>query len=97
MKPKSGPVFWFACPSKKYFGLDCPGCGMQRACYSLVQGKPIQSLKYNPGALPFLLLLVFTMLHLRFRFKHGHRVILAGFIVTVAAMWTAFLFKLSHL
>ncbi len=69
---------------------------MQRAYYSLYKGKITESFTYNPGAVPFLLLLVFTALHLKFKFKQGHRVILIGFIATAVAMWVAFLIKMGH-
>lgn len=29
-------------------GLDCPGCGMTRAAWLLMHGKPLQSLQQNP-------------------------------------------------
>jgi hypothetical protein len=67
---------------------------MQRSYYSLAQGKFKESAKFNPGAIPFALLIVFTMFHLRYKFKYGHYIIIAGFVLTATLMWLNFLLKL---
>jgi hypothetical protein len=90
----SFPAYFLACPSKKYAGIDCPGCGMQRSWYSLYKGDIAGSWSYNPGGFPFLLLLVFTILHLKWSFKHGAKIIMWGFIATAALMWGKFIYKL---
>lgn len=36
------------CTIKNYTGLDCPGCGGQRAIDALVQGKFKDAFYYNP-------------------------------------------------
>lgn len=47
-----------ACPFHKYVGLDCPGCGSQRAIHALLHGKILLAINYNlllVISLPFLL------------------------------------------
>ena len=36
-----------SCPFHELFGLDCPGCGSQRAFHSLLHGKIIEAADYN--------------------------------------------------
>lgn len=36
------------CPVKLFFGLDCPGCGFQRALHALLHGKIKEAYNYNP-------------------------------------------------
>lgn len=67
---------------------------MQRSWYSLYKGNINDTWKYNPGGIPFLLLLIFTILHLKFAFKQGAKVILWGFIATAGLMWGNFVLKL---
>lgn len=49
------------CPFKLLTGLDCPGCGFQRAMHALLHGHVREAIGYNlflPLALPYLLTLV---------------------------------------
>lgn len=43
------------CPFKYVTGIDCPGCGFQRAVLALAQGNLRQSLALYPPAIPLLL------------------------------------------
>ena len=61
----------FSCPSKKYLHIECPGCGFQRSCIALLNGHLQNSLLLYPATIPLLLLLVFTLLHLKYKFIHG--------------------------
>ena len=90
----SFPSFFLSCPSKKWAGIECPGCGMQRSWYSLYKGSIKDSWHYNPGGIPFLLLLVFTLIHLKFKLQLGAKIIMWGFITTAALMWGNFALKL---
>jgi hypothetical protein len=90
----SFPSYFLTCPSKKWAGIECPGCGMQRSLYSIYKGDVSASWHYNPGGIPFALLLVFTAVHLKRHIKHGPTIILWGFILTAALMWGNFILKL---
>lgn len=49
--------FFPECPFHKYLGLDCPGCGSQRAVHALLHGNIMLALNYNALlvlSLPFL-------------------------------------------
>ncbi len=52
------------CHWKKSTGLDCPGCGMQRSFYDLIQGDLIESLHQFPALLPLVFLIFYSLLHL---------------------------------
>ncbi len=60
-----------ACPSRKYFNVECPGCGFQRSCIALLKGNWLNSWHLYPATLPLLAVFIFTMLHLKFKFKNG--------------------------
>ena len=60
-----------ACPIKQHFGIDCPGCGFQRSVLALFEGDLIRSFTLYPPTVPLIILLLFTMVHLKIDFKHG--------------------------
>lgn len=82
------------CSWKESFGIDCFFCGFQRGFYLICQGDILGSLAVFPALLPFLFVLIFTILHLFIQFKHGAKIIVAGFSVTVAIMLIHFIVKL---
>jgi hypothetical protein len=56
------------CPFKYITGIDCPGCGFQRAVVQLLQGNLQQSLLLYPGAIPLIILALIYALDKRFNF-----------------------------
>jgi hypothetical protein len=44
------------CPVHSITGVECPGCGMTRACIALAGGDIRQALRYNPFSLGLVLL-----------------------------------------
>jgi len=60
-----------ACPYKATTGIDCPGCGMQRAFIELLKGNLTESIHLYPALIPILITLTITFLHLFFKFKNG--------------------------
>ena len=59
------------CFYKSYFGMDCPGCGMQRAFIALLRGHILDAFKLYPALFTIILMLLFLVLHLRFSFSKG--------------------------
>ena len=84
----------FPCFYKKYIGIECPGCGMQRALIELLKGNFIDSLKIYPALLPTIFLIVFLILHLILKFKNGAFVLKISFIFTVLIIIINFIVKL---
>jgi hypothetical protein len=56
--------FFPECPFHKYIGLDCPGCGAQRAVYALLHGNFLQAVDYN---VLLVLSVPFLLIHLTLR------------------------------
>ncbi len=48
-------IFSSECFLRTHWGIYCPGCGGTRALVALMQGKIIQSIKYNPITILFLI------------------------------------------
>ncbi|MET4083473.1 hypothetical protein ABIB40_003445 [Pedobacter sp. UYP30] len=86
----------FDCPFKRNFGIDCPGCGLQRSFLALVNGDLIGSFKFYPATIPLLALSILTFLHLKLDFKFGAFVIkiLVGFIAFIIVI--NYIYKIYH-
>lgn len=82
------------CFYKKYLGIDCPGCGMQRAFIELLRGNIFESLKTYPALIPTIFMVIFLMLHLIFKFRKGADVLKISFIFTASIIVINFIVKL---
>jgi hypothetical protein len=86
----------FACSFKSLLGIDCPGCGMQRAFIALLRGDLILSLKLNASLIPFISTVFYTICHLIIGFKDGARNIVWLFSFTVLVMVVNFVIKITY-
>ncbi|MGQ9847335.1 MAG: DUF2752 domain-containing protein [Bacteroidales bacterium] len=69
---------------KKFLGIECPGCGMQRSLIALLKGNLYESLQLFPALIPLILMFVFLAFHLKFQFKYGARILTFWFILNTA-------------
>lgn len=81
------------CPYKSMFGIDCPGCGMQRSFIELLKGNFTNSLYLYPALLPVIFLLIFLLLHLKYKFKNGASVIKYTFMVCALIITVNYVLK----
>ena len=82
------------CFYKKYFGIECPGCGMQRSIIELLKGNFIESLKAYPALFPTIIMLVYLLLHIILKFEKGAFVLKITFIFTASIIFINFIVKL---
>lgn len=83
----------FNCIFKSSFGIECPGCGTQRALISLLKGDIISSLKYHAGVIPFLITVIALIIQLKLKHPSGGKIIMWLFIVTTATTITQYIIK----
>lgn len=62
------------CPFKYLTGCDCPGCGIQRSIISALRGDISESFIQHPAGVPIMLLSVFFVLNLKFKFNNANKV-----------------------
>ncbi|MFC4211544.1 DUF2752 domain-containing protein [Pedobacter lithocola] len=84
------------CPFKSQFGIDCPGCGFQRSAVALIKGNFIESLKLYPATIPLVLLLLFTIIHLKIDFKFGAQLIKIVFIGIAVIILINYIYKIYN-
>lgn len=84
------------CFNKQLFGLDCPGCGMQRSLIALLKGDYYESFILYPPLSFIIGLMMLLVMHLSFRLKHGASMIKWYFILTTFIVIASFIFKTMH-
>lgn len=89
LESKQMPCFY-----KKFLGVDCPGCGMQRAFIELLKGNFLESIKIYPALIPTIIMLVYLILHLKLKFKKGADYLIIMFIFTALIIIINYLIKL---
>lgn len=89
--------FMFSCLNKQLFGLDCPGCGAQRALVLVLQGEFAAAFKIYPAIYSLLLLLFFLIINLFLKFKADWHVKTALIILNALIIGAAYIYKMNFL
>ncbi len=83
------------CLYKTLFGIECPGCGTQRAIIEMLKGNIFESLRAWPPLLPVMFMLVYLLLFLLFKFKNGLNILKVAFIINAAIITINYIYKLT--
>lgn len=85
--------FMLACPSKKFLGVECLGCGAQRAVVLVFEGKFSEAFQMYPAV--YTVLLFFFTLGLSFiDKKRKYSSVLMGLIViNLIIMVSSYIYK----
>jgi len=89
LEEHQGPCFY-----KKYLGVECPGCGMQRAFIELLKGNFVESICLYPPLVPIIIMFIYLSLHLKFNFNKGALYLKIMFIFIASIILINFVLKL---
>lgn len=81
------------CLNKQLFGIDCPGCGLQRAFIFLLDGDFIEAFMMYPAIYPLMLLMTFIFLDQMVRFKYANKIIIILAVTSVASILINYILK----
>lgn len=85
------------CPVHEYIGIECPGCGMQRAIIELLRGNLLSSFVAYPALLTLVVMLAYLALHLKFDFKNGANILKYLFILNAIIISLNYLLKITYI
>ena len=85
-----------ACPYRKYLHIECPGCGLQRSLIAMLKGNFSESFRYYPAALPMLVLLIFMVLHLKYRYEKGALILRGIYVFCTAVITVHYIYKIVN-
>jgi hypothetical protein len=71
----------FTCQWKEHFHMECLGCGTQRAFIHLLKGEFVEAFNLYPAIYTLVFLCGYTLLHIKFNFSQGSKIILSLFII----------------
>ena len=81
------------CPTKHFFGIECPGCGMQRSIIELLRGNFLESIKLYPPLIPMIILLVLLVINLKINSLVLQKVLKYFFIAEAIIIFINYILK----
>ncbi len=82
------PCYW------KQVGLECLGCGMQRSMIHLLRGEFAEAFFQYPAIYSLMGMGAFLILHLKYQFARGHKVLLWLFLLNVSLILGNYVLKI---
>ena len=86
-------TLFLECSFKKNVGIDCLGCGFQRSIFALLHGNLQDSIRYYLPTVPLIILWIFVILHLFFKFKKGALIIKYLFLICAVLIIINYILK----
>ena len=75
--------FLLPCLNKSLFGIDCLGCGIQRAFVLLLKGEFTDAFKMYPAIYTLVLFAFFLFINLKKKFKNSKKIIISFAIINL--------------
>ncbi|MFC6095051.1 DUF2752 domain-containing protein [Flavobacterium qiangtangense] len=88
--------YMLPCLSKKFFGMECMGCGSQRALVMVFKGDFLNAFHMFPAIYSTLIFFLFVALHFIDKTRSYHKLIIYSAIINAVIMVVAFLIKISN-
>ncbi|WP_251805091.1 DUF2752 domain-containing protein [Arenibacter sp. TNZ] len=83
--------------NKQIFGIECPGCGIQRSISYLLDGNFIDALKIYPAIYTLILLVGFVGASLMFNFKNSFKIKIYLLYLNAGIIIISYIYKMTHL
>ena len=83
-----------SCYYKHLVGIDCPGCGMQRACIEILKGNLRESIHTYPALIPIFTTFFLLSIHLVFKLKNGADFVKYSFILSATVIFTNYVLRI---
>ncbi len=84
------------CLNKELFGIECLGCGIQRAAALLFRGEFIAAFKMYPAIYTLILLVLFLVFNLFVKFKFDRIIKITLIAINVLIVVIGYMVKMSQ-
>ncbi|MDX1542486.1 MAG: DUF2752 domain-containing protein [Christiangramia sp.] len=85
------------CLNKTLFGLECTGCGAQRATVLLFQGEFSKAFFMYPAIYSLLFLVAFLLFNLFYKFRYDYSIKMGLIIFNAVIIAVAYIIKMIHI
>ncbi len=88
--------YMLPCLNKKLFGIDCPGCGTQRAVKLIFDGEFFRAFQMFPAIYTTAILVIFIGLHLLDKSRNYSRLVIGTAILNALITIISYIYKLTN-
>ncbi|MEM7187312.1 MAG: DUF2752 domain-containing protein [Bacteroidota bacterium] len=88
--------YMLPCLNKQLFGVDCLGCGIQRATALLFRGEFAAAFEMYPAIYTLILLVLFLVFNMFIKFKFDRIVKISLIIINVLIVVIGYMVKMSQ-
>ena len=88
--------YMIPCVNKTIFGVECLGCGMQRATALLFTGHFSAAFKIYPAIYTIFLLLAVILLNFFVKFKYDYQLKIGLIVLNASVMVGSYFFKMTN-
>lgn len=86
--------YMLPCLSKWLFGIDCPGCGLQRSILLLAKGQVSDAFQMYPAVFTTIIFFMSVVLHFIDQKRNYQQLMIISAIVNVIFMLFAYFYKI---
>lgn len=83
------------CLNKSLFGIECPGCGIQRAFVFLLRGDLKGAWDMYPPLFPIMLTLILLVVALKWDFRYRLTLLKGSFFLSVGFIIVNYILKIT--
>lgn len=84
------------CPWRKFFHMDCPGCGFQRSLAALLNGNLHESFALYPATIPVLFALSLVPVNFFFDLRWAKKLGTGSFIFSLVVIFIFYIYKIIN-
>ena len=88
--------FMIPCVNKTLFGVDCLGCGTQRALVLILKGEFIEAFYMFPAIYTTILFFIILGLNFIDKSRNYHKIIISLAIINAVIMIVSYIYKLTN-
>ena len=89
--------YMIPCLNKQLFGVDCLGCGTQRALLLVLKGEFTAAFHMFPAIYTLIVFFAVTGLHFIDKSRNYHKIMVSLAIVNAIIMIISYIYKQTHL